>query len=121
MKCTKFGEYIRILRIKNGESMKNTAELFNVSVPFVSAVENGKKSIPETWFKTLVMHYQLDENESIELREAIDNSKTNVKIDLSKALGVKREMAMQFQRSFNDIDDDTALKIIKLLEKKGGK
>ena len=31
----------------------------------------------------------------------------------------QRRVAMQFARSFDDIDDETALKIMKLLKKKG--
>ena len=49
MGYTKYGEFIRILRVKHHEVMGDTAKLFDVKVPFVSAVESGKKNVPETW------------------------------------------------------------------------
>ena len=51
MAVTKFGEFMRILRIKRKIIMKDTAESLQVSTPFLSAVENGKKKIPDTWFE----------------------------------------------------------------------
>ena len=43
MAYTKFGEYMRILRVKNHEVMGDIAKLLGVTLPFLSAVENGKK------------------------------------------------------------------------------
>lgn len=43
MAYTSFGEYVRILRIKNHEVMGDLAKILNVKVSFLSAVENGKK------------------------------------------------------------------------------
>ncbi|MBQ1370751.1 MAG: helix-turn-helix domain-containing protein [Clostridia bacterium] len=119
MSYTKYGEFLRIQRIKHQEVMGDTAKLLDVSVPFVSAVENGKKSVPAGWYETIVAHYNLDVNEQKELRESIEQSKPQIRIDLKKVDGVKREMAVQFQRSFENIDEETALKIVELLN--GGK
>ena len=46
MAYTRFGEFMRVLRIKNHEVMGDTATLLGVTIPFVSAVENGKKNVP---------------------------------------------------------------------------
>lgn len=43
MSITKFGEFMRILRIKKNILMKDTADSLNVKTPFLSAVENGKR------------------------------------------------------------------------------
>lgn len=43
MAYTSFGEFLRILRIKNHEVMGDLEVVRNVKVPFLSAVENGKK------------------------------------------------------------------------------
>lgn len=43
MAYTKFGEYMRILSVKNHEVMGDIAKLLGVTLPFLSAVENGKK------------------------------------------------------------------------------
>ena len=119
MGYTKFGEYMRILRIKHHEVMGDLAKVLGVKTSFLSAVETGKKNIPENWFDLITKHYKLTDNEKEELLEAMEMSKTQVKLNLSNSENFKREMALQFQRSFNEIDEDTAKIIINLLNKKG--
>ena len=116
MAYTRFGEFMRVLRIKNHEVMGDTATLLGVTIPFVSAVENGKKNVPEDWFDILVEHYNLSEEEQSELKTAIDDSKTQVKIDLIQVPTIQRQMALQFQRSFDGINEETAKKILELLD-----
>lgn len=45
MAYTEFGEYFRILRIKNREVLADAKGFLNVSTAFISAVECGKKQI----------------------------------------------------------------------------
>ncbi len=119
MSYTKFGEFVRILRIKNHEVMGDMAKMLDTSLPFLSAVENGKKNVPQDWFKKIINHYGLSEEEQQELREAIEESKTQFKIAASKASNVQRKTALAFARSFDEMDDETALKILELLSKRG--
>lgn len=116
MAYTKFGELLRILRIKHHEVMGDMAKVLKVSVPFLSAVENGKKNVPPNWINLLAIHYKLDEEEFDELSDAADFSKTQIKINLQDVGDSKREAALQLARSFNDIDEDTAKKIADLLK-----
>lgn len=115
MAYTKFGEFMRIQRIKNHEVMGDSAKLLGVTLPFMSSVENGKKNIPESWFIIISEHYNLNSVEQKELIDAIENSKVKVKIDLSDTQSYQRNVAIQFQRSFDDIDEETAEKILQLL------
>ncbi|MGN1317353.1 MAG: XRE family transcriptional regulator [Acutalibacteraceae bacterium] len=117
MAYTKFGEFMRILRVKNHEVMGDTAKLFNVKLPFVSAVENGKRNVPEEWIPTLIEHYNLSASEQTELKDAVEHSKTQVKIHLTGANVVQRRAAIQFQHSFENLDENTASAIIELLNK----
>ena len=117
MGYTKYGEFIRVLRVKYHEVMGDTAKLLGCMVPFVSAVESGKKNVPESWAPILIDHYNLSEEESKELYEAINDSKTQVKLNLASATNPQRMLAVQFQRSFEKLDDETANAIMKLLEK----
>lgn len=117
MKYTKFGEFMRIQRVKNREVMGDTAKLFNVKLPFVSNVESGKRNVPEEWTPILIEHYNLNADEQAVLLEAIEQSKTQMKINLTSANNTQRRLAMQFQRSFDNLDEDTATAIINLLNK----
>ena len=85
MAYTSFGEFVRILRIKNHEVMGDLAKVLNVQVPFLSAVENGKKNVPIEWIAKIVEHYNLGNDEEEELRNAIEESKTQYKIKADNA------------------------------------
>jgi len=117
MAYTKFGEFMRIQRIKHHEVMGDIAEMLNVKVPFISAVECGKRNIPDEWIPKLIKHYSLSSNEQKELANAIEESKTQLKINLVSASDIQRKAALQFQRSFEKLDDKTANEIIKILDK----
>lgn len=117
MKFTEFGEYFRILRIKHKEVLKDASEFLDVSCAFISSVELGKKAIPEEWYDKLVAHYALNNKEKRELREAIDRSQKNVKINIEYVTTIQKDLAVQFQRSFDDLDDETANEIIKILKR----
>ena len=118
MGYSKFGEFMRILRIKKGEYMGQIAEMLGTTTPFLSAVENGKKNVPKTWKEKIVEHYSLNESEIIELENAIEASKLQMKFDLRNSGEKKRQAVLQFARSFDDVDEETAEKILKLLEAK---
>jgi hypothetical protein len=91
--------------------------LLGVKVPFVSAVENGKRNVPDEWYAIIVKHYGLSDLEQCELRQAIEDSRTQAKIDLSFASQCQRQVALQFQRSFDKLDDKTANEILKILNR----
>lgn len=116
MGYTKYGEFMRVLRVKHREVMGDLAKLFDVKVPFISAVESGKRNVPDNWIPLIISHYQLSEEEQRELQEAIAESKTQIKMDLTGAGSPQRRLAIQFQRSFDNLDDKTAEALMKLLQ-----
>lgn len=118
MSYTSFGEFVRILRVKHHEVMGDLAKVLNVKVPFLSAVENGKKNVPSEWVEKIIAHYRLSTMEQNELEKVIDESRTQYKISTGKAGVSQRRAALQFARSFDDMDDETATKILELLSKK---
>ena len=118
MGYTRFGEMLRVLRVKNHEVMGDLARMLGVSTSFLSAVECGKKNVPDSWVDFLTEHYGLTGKEKAELIEAIEMSKTSIKINLAEENGYKRDLALQLQRSFNDMDEETAKHIIELLNNK---
>ena len=121
MAYTSFGEFVRILRIKHHEVMGDMAKVLGASLPFLSAVENGKKNVPADWIGKITEHYGLTEIEQQNLIEAVEESKTQFKIVAGKAGNNQRKAALQFARSFDEMDDETAIKILELLSQKEGK
>ena len=82
MKLTEFGKFSRKLRIDNGELLKDMAIKLNVTVSYLSAVEIGKRNIPEKWEEEIVRAYHLNLQEREELKEAIIYSKKVFKINV---------------------------------------
>lgn len=117
MAYTKFGEFMRILRVQHHEVMGDVAKLLGVSTPFLSAVENGKKNVPVEWFDIIAEHYSLNSEQIEEMKGAAENSKTQIKITLTQSESYQREAALQFARSFGEIDENTAQKILELLKR----
>ena len=118
MTYTSFGEFVRILRIKHHEVMGDMAKMLEVKIPFLSAVENGRKNVPADWIDKIANHYVLTIKEKDELQKAVDESRTQYKIAIKDSGINQRRAAMQFARSFDELDDDTAIKILKLLKDK---
>lgn len=120
MSYTSFGEFMRVLRVKNHEVMGDVAKILEVKVPFLSAVENGKKNVPNEWIDKIVSHYELNSEEKKKLEESIEESKTQYKIIMNDSGINQRKAALQFARSFDGMDDETAIKIMNLLKNKKG-
>lgn len=116
---TDFGRYLRKMRIDCGEIIKDMAEKLNVTASFLSAVETGKKNIPDHWINTLANLYCLNENAKQELLTAAENSVRSVKLDLELYGGERRETAILFAREFESIYDETISQIRNLLKKNG--
>lgn len=117
---TKFGEFVRVLRIRHHQVMGDMANILGTTTPFLSAVENGRKNVPKEWASVITREYNLTDIEKDELVNAIEESKLQTKIDMKDSSLMQRKVALQFARSFDDIDDETAEKIINLLQKKKG-
>jgi len=117
MSYTSFGEFVRILRIKHHEVMGDMAKVLGVKIPFLSAVENGKKNVPSDWIDKIAVHYGLS-SEQKQLQKSVDESRTQYKIIVGNAGIHQRKAALQFARSFDEMDDETATKILELLSKK---
>ncbi|MCL2703246.1 MAG: helix-turn-helix domain-containing protein [Defluviitaleaceae bacterium] len=117
---TEFGKTLRKMRIDCGEIIKNMADKLGCTASYLSAVETGKRSIPDGWVDKIVSLYSLDCDTEEKLRTAAMAEVTTLKIDINNLFGNKRETAILFAREFSDVDDSTAEKIRELLNKSKG-
>lgn len=116
---TKLGIFLRKLRLDSGEIMKVMAEKLNVSSSFLSAVENGKKKMPDDWYQQIVTLYNLNLSNQKELKKAIEESKNSVEINIENLNSSKKELVFSFARELEKMDDNEVKQIISFL-KKGG-
>lgn len=113
---TDFGRFLRKIRIDCGEILKDMAEKLNVSAAYLSAVEMGKRNIPEQWINKISDLYNLSEEEKKDLSISADNSAKSITLRLDDISNSQKETAILFAREFENIDDETLDKIKKLLK-----
>lgn len=117
---TSIGRFLRRIRLDHGEMLKTMAERLDVSSAFLSAVENGKKKMPEAWYQKLSTLYSFTSKDMDALRRAVLESADTVELNLKNATKDNRDLAISFARSFDELDEETSRKIFALL-KHGGK
>ncbi len=112
---TRIGDYLRRLRMKNSQILKDMAEILGVSSAFLSAVENGKKNMPEAWYSVLQIEYSLTEEEMDNLRQAAMESQKVVSLNIQNASESKKQLAVSFAREFDNLDENTSNMISEML------
>ena len=112
---TSIGRFLKKLRVDRSEILKNMAEKLDVTVSFLSAVENGKKHMPSAWNEKICTLYNLTEQQKQEFTTAIAETEDAIEMNLVSANITQRELAVSFARKFNNIDDLQAEAIRKIL------
>ena len=102
---TQFGKFLRKIRIDNSELLKNMADTFGVTSSYLSAVENGKRNIPQDWASKIIEFYDLTDNQIIELDEAIALSQNEIILDTSELDTSDKKFLAAFAREFTSLDD----------------
>ena len=105
MKLTEFGKFSRKLRIDNGELLKDMAIKLNVTVSYLSAVEIGKRNIPEKWEEEIVRAYHLNLQEREELKEEIIYSKKVFKINVENFEKEEKDLILMLARKVDNMDE----------------
>ena len=112
---TKIGKFLRKLRIDKGEILKDMATKLDVSSAFLSAVENGKKKFPDTWYKKIENLYSLSTQQVAELKAAVLESNDKIELNVKHIHNHSRQLAVSFARNFESLDFETSQKILELL------
>ena len=112
---TVFGIALRKLRLDCGEILKTMADKLEISSSYLSAIEVGKRNVPEDFIYRLSVLYNLDSERVHKLELAKLESQKEIVLELGNAPFGKREAALLFARKFDDLDEQTAEKIKSLI------
>lgn len=112
---TNLGKFLRKIRIDRGEILKDMADNLGVSSAFLSAVENGKKKMPVSWYDKLADVYSFSDEQAEELRQAVINSSDVIELNIKGVSQANRDLALSFAREFDSIDDELAEKLFSIL------
>lgn len=116
--ATEFGKVLRIIRINSGDTAKAMADKLGISVPYLNAIENGRRDIPNDLTEKVITVYKLSEKDQQNIKEAVVSSKDKVKIDLTELADKKRRVILTLAK--DEIDNDTLDEICKIINSKKG-
>lgn len=113
---TPLGKELRKLRIDAGERIADLAKALGCTSSFVSAVELGKRSPPDSFISGVVEHYDLNGIQEKTIRSLAMSATTAVRIDLAQGRNdLSRQVAVAFARAFPTIDRDKAAQLLQTL------
>lgn len=114
---TSIGRFLRKLRIDNGEILKDMANSLEVSSAFLSAVENGKKKMPDSWNEKIQSIYSLTMEQVEEFHTAVIDTNGIVELNLQNATPGNKTLAISFAREFDSLDEETSKRIFEILKR----
>ena len=109
---TEFGKALRKIRIDRQQLLRDMADKLGVSSAYLSAVEPGKRRIPQDWVSKIASIYSLSCEEQADLQSAADNSVFDVTISLVNASEQKRNAVLSFARALDGLNDEDLKRIM---------
>ncbi|WP_417788699.1 helix-turn-helix domain-containing protein [Terasakiella pusilla] len=101
---TPFGKIARKIRSAKGLRLLDVASELGVTSAFLSAVETGKKVLPQGFEEKVATAMSLAKDEISELRSAADQTRQDVKV--SNLEPEDRELVAIFARRFNELPQE---------------
>ncbi len=113
---TPFGQRIRELRRKRGQSLKDLAAALDVSAAYLSALEHGRRGRPSAMLvDRICAHYDLIWDDADDLRRLGRISHPRVVIDTAGLTPAATEFANRLSRHIGELDDKRIEKLLALL------
>lgn len=119
---TEYGKILRKIRIDRGEILGDMADNLEISSSYLSSIETGSRNVPQNFTDLISEKYGLNKQIINKLRKAeVDNIK-EIKLPFNdKISNMRKETAVIFARTFNNIDDGDMEKIRAILVKREDK
>lgn len=114
--ATKFGKELRKLRIDEDVTIHDMAKKLNISISYLSAIEAGKRKIPDGMTEKIISYYHLNKERGEELRMAAIESSKEIEIDVSQITNEQRNLIYALSRKINEMSDEDCLKILDKLK-----
>lgn len=116
---TALGKKFRILRINNGELLKDMADKLSITPAYLSSIENGKRTPQKSIINKILDCYQLNEDEAEALFDAYYDTIHEVQLNFAKASESQKNLSLVFARKFDNLSSNQVNDIMKILNGKG--
>ena len=111
---TEFGKILRIIRINCGDSAKDMSEKLGISASYLSAIENGKRNVPDNLCDSLRANFKLTSEDEEKMTKALAMSLENMKLDLA-SLDESRKSVI-YAVAKEGLDDETIERICQVIK-----
>ncbi len=112
-----FGTWIRAFRREQKITLREMARKLGKAPSYLSAIELGRKSVPDTILDELEDAYKFDPQLLRELERVIQTSKLGADVKFKSSTSVRdRELVMLFARNFEKFDEEDKSKLLELME-----
>ncbi|MBQ3425534.1 MAG: helix-turn-helix transcriptional regulator [Clostridia bacterium] len=115
---TPFGKKLKIFRIERGEIIYDMAQKLGVSSSYISAIETGKRKIPETFLSKLQQCYKLNSSEYESFKQAAEKSISSITMNFNTASDAQKDLALSFAKKFDRLDKKTIEEINQLMKRR---
>lgn len=116
---TEFGRELRKLRLDRDEYLKDMADKLDVSVAYLSAVETGKRKIPDNFVDKIVKAYNLSDKDADMLNELKELSASEVRVPLTDKTQKQKEAILSFAKAIGGIESKKLDEILRIMNEKG--
>lgn len=108
---TNLGKKLRKIRIDNDEISSDMARKLEISISYLSAIENGKRNIPKDFAEKLFKVYQLSENVKEKILQAISIYSGEMRIRLDSLNEKQKELSLLYAREVGKLNNKQIEKI----------
>lgn len=112
---TSLGKRLRKIRIDNDEITLNMAEKLGISISYLSAIEHGKRNIPNDFIQKLFDKYQLSEEMKTLIQKDVVDYSGEMKLIISQMNEQQQELSLLYARKINELNDEQIKKMRRFL------
>lgn len=113
---TALGRQIRKLRLDKGVRLKDMADAFEVTSSFLSAVENGRKAMPDDWLQKLDRYFAGFGVSRAQWAKLAEESKLKLVVDLTYADPFDRATWLALGKHYSSLPPEKKEQIRKMLD-----
>lgn len=114
-----FGVAMKKIRSDSNDSLRTCASKLEITAPFLSAMEMGKRPIPSHYIDKIRNVYNLSEDDYTMLYNAVVETNRKVDIDIENMNESQKEVSMIFGRKIENADPELIDRLRKVLMEAG--
>lgn len=107
-------KFLAIKRIENNENLFDMARKLDISIAYLSSIENGKREIPRDFFEKIKKNYNLNLNEEEKLKKIISYTKKIV-IDMKELSEDRKDISLRYARKIQSLSEEKLRKLREIL------